>query len=109
MEKHGFLTGRLLDDGTCVLADYYQFFRELIFAIENGGAFLLLSDERSPTFHCRGPAGDRGLMPRLLELVPDSLRPRVGSISVQKLIMAIKQTKRHGWITDFEKKYGLRA
>ena len=89
------------------IASYYQFFREVIFALELGGSFVLLSDERSLTFSCDGPQGKRGLMPFLLSLVPQSVLPRVATVSVQQVVAAIKASERHGWITEFERKYGL--
>jgi hypothetical protein len=107
MARHNLISEKIVENNTCILANNYQFFRELLFALESGGTFLLLSDERSPTFHCKGPSGDRGIMAELLKLVPTSLKPRIGSISTQDLVMAIKHSRRHSWITDFEKKYGL--
>jgi hypothetical protein len=69
LKKHGFLSGPIGQNATCILATYYQFFREVIFSLELGGSFVLLSDERSPTFICDGPQGRRGLMPFLLSLL----------------------------------------
>lgn len=107
LQQHGFLEGPLRTDSTCILACHYQFFRELLFAVEKGGTFVLLSDERSPTFHCQGPQGERGLMPFLADLVPQRLRPRVGSISVQHVVEAIERSGRHSWVGEFKQKYGL--
>ena len=58
--KHGFLRGRMATDATCLLANHYQFFREVGLALEKDGIFVLLSDERSPTFWCDGPHGPSG-------------------------------------------------
>lgn len=93
----------------CTLATHYQFFREIIFAVELGGAFILLSDERSPTFVCDGPIGKRGLMTQLLPFVPDNLRNRVAMVSIQLVVQAIQSSGRHGWIKEFKNKYGLNA
>lgn len=108
MQDYEFFGGRLGADTTCILSSYYQFFRELLFALELGGSFVLLSDERSPTFHTSGPEGVRGLMPFLLGLVPDGLRGRAHSISVQQMVKAVHDSGRHeDWIGEFEVKYGL--
>ena len=104
--KHHF-TDSLKQEAQCILAFHYQFFRELVFSLEKGGNFVLLSDERSPVFHCRAGSIERGLMPLLLQFVPKSYRKRVGSVSVQELVQEIKQSSRHNWIAEFEKKYGL--
>ncbi len=107
LDKWGFLAGAAATDSMCLLMNHYQFFREALFALESGGTFVLLSDDRSPTFFCRGPRGDRGLMPLLLGLVPEPLRKHIGHVSIQSAVASIKATGRHAWIADFERKYGL--
>lgn len=109
LQKHGFINGALSNDSTCILATHYQFFREILFTIELGGVFILLSDERSPTFLCDGPMGKRGLMIQLLSYVPENLRNRVAMVSIQQVVQAIRSSGRHGWIQEFKNKYGLDA
>lgn len=108
LAKHDFLAGAIGQNTTCILSSYYQLFREVIFALELGGSFVLLSDERSPTFRSDGPQGKRGLMPFLLLLVPHSLHDHVANVSIQQVVAAIKASGRHEWIKEFEQKYGLR-
>lgn len=105
--KYGFLDGLIGSEATCILAVHYQFFREVLFSLELGGSFVLLSDERNPTFRYTGPGGDRGLVPLLLSLVPENLHDRVAMVSIQQVVQAIKSSGRHTWIEEFEKKYGL--
>jgi hypothetical protein len=107
MDKHGLVAGPVLTDSRCILANHYQFFRELMVALEKGGLFVLLHDERSPTFCFHGPQGDYGLMPLLRQLIPDEVRPRVGVIGIQQVVKHIKASSRHPWISDFEAKYAL--
>lgn len=109
LEKHGFLDGPLSQDTACILTSHYQFFREVLFALELGGIFVLLSDERSPTFHCVSKDGTtcRGLMPFLIGLVPEKLRPRIVSITVQEVVKAIEDSGRYPWVEEFKTKYGL--
>jgi hypothetical protein len=107
LEKHGFLSGSILEDTTCILCNQYQFFREVLFALELGGCFVLVTDERNPAFHVAGPGGERGLAPLLLSLVPLPLRDHMADISIQQMVSAIKATGRHKWIGQFEEKYGL--
>lgn len=106
LEKHHF-TDIFSKESLCILAFYYQFFRELVFALEKGGTFILLLDERSPVFYCKVGNIERGLLPMLQQYVPEAYYHRYAFISVQQLVNAIKQTGRHSWITEFEKKYGL--
>lgn len=107
MEKHGFLQEPIIQQGTCILSRHYQFFRCVVFAAEFGKPFLLLSDQRSPTYDCSGPHGRRGLLPLLLSLVPHGLRSSVLDISIQQVVSAIKNSGRHSWVAEFESKYGL--
>ena len=108
LDKHGFLQEPIGQNATCILASYYQFFREVVFALELGGSFVLLSDERSPTFLCEGSQGKRGLMPFLLSLVPPSPHAHVATVTVQQVIAAAKASGRHEWVAEFERKYGLK-
>jgi POLQ-like helicase len=107
MDKRGLIAGPVLTDSQCILASHYQFFRELLVALESGGLFVLLHDERSPTFSFPAPGGDYGLMPLLLRLLPEDVRHRVGIISIQQVVEHVKASSRHPWINDFEAKYGL--
>jgi len=107
MDKHGLVVGPILADSRCILASHYQFFRELLLALESGGLFVLLHDERSPTFCFHGPLGDHGLMPLLLQMLPDHVRHRVGIVSVQRVVEQINASSRHSWIGEFEAKYAL--
>lgn len=108
LQEHGFVEGPLANDAACVLVNHYQFFREVLLALHLGGVLVHLSDERNPTFHCQSSDGHyRGLMPLLLGMVPEALRIRVGSVSIQQVVAAIKATGRHPWISEFEAKYGL--
>jgi POLQ-like helicase len=107
LDKHGFLSGPIGQDATCILSTYYQFFREVIFALELNGSFVLLCDDRNPTFCCEGPSGERGLMPFLLSLVPPSPHARIATVTVRQVVAVVKSSGRHGWIAEFERKYGL--
>jgi hypothetical protein len=107
MEKHGLIAGPILTDSRCILASHYQFFRELVFALEHGGQFVLLHDERSPTFCFHRPRGDYGLMPLLLDMLPDAVRQRVGIVSIQRVVQQIEASGRHPWVSEFQAKYAL--
>jgi hypothetical protein len=107
MEKYGFLDGPIGANLTCVFSTYYQFFREVLLALELGGQFVLLWDERNPSFECSGPHGKRGLMPFLLSLLPDAQRLRIKQVSVQEILAHIRSSGRHEWVGEFERKYGL--
>jgi len=107
MEKYGFLDGALGESPICPLAMYYQFFREVIFALEAGGEFVLLFDERNPSFYAGKPLTERGLMPFLLSLVPQTIKPHIHVISIQQVDATFRTLIQAAWLQDFEKKYAL--
>ncbi len=107
MEKYGVNNGNIGKDAVCILANYYQFFREAIFAFEHQGVFLLLCDERSPVFYSDGQKGPRGIMPFLVGLLPDQLKQHVSYVTVQELVAEIESRGDMGWIAEFRSKYGL--
>jgi hypothetical protein len=104
--KYGFLEAPLSQDNTCILSNHYQFFRDVLFALEKGGTFVLLSDERSPTFLSKDGT-ERGLMPLLLKYVPQQFHSQVGNLSIQDVVHAIELSGRHEWIRHFKLKYGM--
>lgn len=107
MDKYGF-SETIQNEKQCIFSSYYQFFRELLFSIEKKGIFVLLSDERSPVFHCKANGIEKGIIAFLTNIVPLEHKNRIKSISIQEMIEEIKRTNRHtDWINEFEKKYGL--
>jgi len=92
----------------CPLACYYQFFREMLFALDQGGLFVLLHDERNPTFRWGGPDGQRGIFAFLVSMLPETARSRVRAISTQQLLRCICATDRHNdWVPEFAEKYDM--
>ena len=108
MGANGLLVGPLKDSPICPLANYYQFFREVLFALSKGGVFVLLHDPRNPTFVADGPYGQRGLLPFLTSLLPANVRSKVKAVTVQDVFEAVKKSGRHNdWTDEFAAKYGL--
>lgn len=108
LAKHGFLKGAMLQSPLCLLSVYYQFFREVLFALEKNGYFVLLVDDRNPAFRRKGGQGERGLIPFLWEFLPQEAKDRAGVVTIQAVINAIEKTGRHGnWLPDFKSKYAI--
>jgi hypothetical protein len=108
MHHYGLNQGAIGTDALCILAPHYQFFRELLFALEHDGLFILLSDKRSPVFQCAGSQGERGLMPLLMGMLPPELKHKVALVSIQELVAEIvAHGGNHDWIHVFIEKYGL--
>ncbi|MDH4162865.1 MAG: hypothetical protein OEW15_09295 [Nitrospirota bacterium] len=107
MNKYGF-NNLLSNEKQCVFTSHYQFFREILFSLEQNGIFVLLHDERSPVFNYNVNGKFRGLMPYLLQYVPTQYRNRITSISIQELVAQIELLPRHkDWIDEFKVKFGL--
>ncbi len=108
MKQHGFLEGPLRESTICPLANYYQFFREVIFAVHKGGYFVLLHDERNPSFVAKAEGlPERGTFSFLISLLPEPLKNRVKSITIQEVLKHIKGSPGNKWASEFEAKYGL--
>lgn len=107
MYKYG-ISENLTTEKQCIFVAHYQFFREVLFSLEKGGVFVLLSDERSPVFYCNGKERSKGIMPFLMELIPPAYQNRIAAISIQELISEMKTSPTHkDWIKEFELKYGI--
>ena len=94
----------------CPFASYYQFFREMMFALTKEGTFVLLHDERNPIFLRNALDGksQEGLWPFLLQSIPQNKKANIGSISVQEIVGSIENSSnRSDWIIEFKKKYGI--
>jgi len=110
LEELGFSEAALANGEICPFANYYQFFREAMFAFAKQGTFILLHDARNPAFLRSTDDGmaHGGLWPFLYEAIPQNLRHRVGRLTIQMIVGAIQESGGHeDWIGDFKKKYGL--
>ena len=110
LAQMGFLKPAMTDGPICPLANYYQFFREVVFALEKGGHFALIFDQRSSVFYGPDNDGNQRLMPFLLTFAPPQHRDRIHAITIQAVAQAIRQSGRHSdWVNVFDAKYGLTA
>ncbi len=108
IEKYGF-NEKIKNEKICILVNYYQFFREILLSIEKDGFFVLLSDDRSPVFNYQNGGKVRGLIPLLIEFIPDKYKDRIVLVTIQQIVQEIECSGRHNdWINEFELKYGLK-
>jgi len=108
IEKFGF-DEKLRNEKICILVNYYQFFREILLSLEKEGIFALLYDERSPVFYYKTNGKTKGLIPLLLDFVPENHKDKIILISVQEVIKSISKYDLHNdWIEEFKNKYGLK-
>ena len=105
MKKYGF--EKAYEQSTiCPFTIYYQFFRELLFAIENNGYYVILIDKRNPAFEKIGYNEKRGLIPILLNQIPEEYHKIIKVIYIQDIIPILEK---HGyiWVKEFREKYGM--
>lgn len=109
LEEQGVLTEAHRAASRCPMADDYQFFRELGFALHRGGHFVLLVDARNPAFVAQPDDPARaGARDRLTKDLPAAIRANVRLVTVQDAVEAIRATGRHrDWIERFAAKYAL--
>ena len=93
----------------CPLACYYQFYREVLFALSKKGTFVLLHDERNPAFLKSDKNNNvAGLWDFLIDSVPSEHKNKIARITIQEVAAEIENSGRHNdWIYEFKSKYGL--
>jgi hypothetical protein len=63
----------------------------LIFALERGGHFLLIHDERNPSFAWSSTSIDRGAFALFYELLPASAQRRCHRITTQGVVEVVER------------------
>lgn len=97
MEKYNLIT----NGENCIFTEFYQAYRLLLYTLENNGYFLLIYDERNPAFI--NPEG-RGKFIRFKNMLPTSIRNKISSISIQKIINILENNSCI-WLNEFKEKY----
>jgi POLQ-like helicase len=105
MDRHG-LTTAISRDTTCPFAHMYQAYRELLFALERGGKYVLVYDARNTAFVSLGAAGIRGSWSRLLDALPQGARAMTGPLTIQ-LLVALLERLGCQWIAELREKHGF--
>lgn len=106
MNKHG-LSQAFAQSPICPFAVYYQFYRELLFAIENNGYYVILIDRRNPAFYKSGANSIRGLLPVLTNLIPETLKNLIKIVYIQDVVDKLEEFG-YDWINEFREKYGMK-
>lgn len=108
IRKHNLFDNEFQSSDECPLAKHYQFYREVLFAVEHDAYFVLLYDNRNPFFVYNHSSGNPGIFTRLHSRLPDNIREKVSAISIQKLFGLIREDAvDSAWIEKFEEKYGM--
>jgi hypothetical protein len=105
MEKYGL--SQVFDNSPiCPFTIYYQFYRELLFALEHNGYYVILTDKRNPAFSKSNGVNERGLIPVLINLIPDNIRPLIKTIYIQDVVEQLVKSG-YSWVPTFKEKYGI--
>lgn len=109
MKEFSFADTLLGSGHICPFTNYYQFFREVLLSLKEGGSFILLYDDRSPVFVKKSKTGEEfGLWPFLMDSVPVEHAAKIGKVTMQQIVLAINESGRHeDWIDEFKLKYGI--
>jgi len=110
MEKHGLLTEQMKRDSQCPFSTLYQLYRLILFALENfglekGGHFLLIYDERNPSFLVERDNIKRGLFNRVCESLPANIQNKCHVLSVQSILPILQKHPNLDWTNELKKKY----
>ncbi len=99
------LTEETLKGPTCPLAVFYQFYREVGFAVKTNAQLVFLVDERNPFF---SPITDSSLPNRLIKSLKPTIREKVKIVTIQRIFAEIaKFFQGESWVEALSAKYAL--
>ncbi len=102
MKEHG-LDEPYKDSLICPFVVYYQFYRELMFALEHNGYFVMLIDEKNPAFN--RPNG-RGLVNILRERLSKKHQDLFKVVYIHDVVKILEENN-YSLASDFRLKYGM--
>jgi len=105
MQRHGLITDSLEANSICPFATLYQAYRILIFALERGGHFLLIHDERNPSFAWTSTSIHRGAFALFYELLPASAQRRCHRITTQAVVEILERVFPFRTLEEVKAKY----
>lgn len=105
MEKHGLLTKQMKRDSQCPFATLYQLYRLILFALEKNGSFLLIYDDRNPSFLVERDNLKRGLFNRVYQSLPKNTQTKCHALSVQSILPILQKHPELDWTNELKQKY----
>ena len=105
MKRHGLLKKKIKNAFQCPFATLYQLYRVILFALEKKGHFLLLYDERNPSFLVERNNIKRGLFNLVYELLPRKVQSRCHTLSVQSVFTVLQKHSELAWTNELKEKY----
>ena len=90
---------------TCPMAIFYQFYREIGFAIKTNSQLVFLVDERNPFF---SPNYYSSLTNKLIKTLNSSAQSRIKIVTIQRIFKEIEKIfSNQSWVKSFSEKYNL--
>jgi len=105
MEEHGLLTQQIRNDSQCPFSTLYQLYRLILFALVKKGHFLLIYDDRNPSFLVERDNTKRGLFNRVYESLPSEIQDKCHALSVQSVLKILEQHSSLDWVDELREKY----
>jgi len=105
MKKHGLLSKQVRRDSQCPFSTLYQLYRLILFALEKNGHFLLIYDERNPSFLVEKDNIRRGLFNQVYELLPANIKNKCHALSVQSIHSVLQRHPELDWTNELKEKY----
>lgn len=105
MKKHRLLTKQMKRDSQCPFSTLYQLYRLILFTLEKNGHFLLLYDERNPSFLLERDNIKRGLFNLVYESLPGKIQNKCHALPVQSALKIIEQHSSLDWVDELKEKY----
>lgn len=105
MKKHGLLSKQIKRDSQCPFSTFYQLYRLILFALEKNGHFLLLCDERNPSFLVERDNIKRGLLNRVYQSLPHSIQNKCHVLSIQSTVPILQKHPELDWMNELKEKY----
>lgn len=105
MKKHGLLSKQIRNSLQCPFSTLYQIYRLILFALEKNGHFLLLYDERNPSFLVERDNIKRGLFNLIYESLPSKVRDKCHVLSAQSILPILQKYPELDWTNELKEKY----
>lgn len=100
MSKYG-LSESYKNSQICPFVVYYQFYRELLFAIENNRYYVILVDKRNPSFIKTNDVNERGLIPVLTSRIPKEMKSIIKIVFIQDIVELLDKFN-YSWVEEFK-------
>lgn len=105
MKQYSLLTEQMENNSQCPLSTLYQIYRLILFSLKKNGYFLLIYDERNPSFLVERDNIKRGLFNRVYDSLPQDTQSKCHAFSVQHILPILQNHPQLDWLDELKAKY----